>query len=552
MINVNQITSQLARMPDQALQKYAQMHKNDPYIMALAMSESNRRKDMRGGAQMNAPQQPKIVDQAIQGMAAPMPENVGIGQLPAGDMNFADGGIVAFAGGGTPDFNTSDAEEIRKLAERRLRAEQLRAAMGSAPGAGAAPAAGSPGFFQYMKDKLSGLRPTGLAGWGFGAHHGELNANEDAELRKRQAMGATIDPTATDVQQAMDAGSFARPNAGAAGAKGPGQRVPPAGAPGGATPAAAPAAAPAATTPAQGGLADLQKTYEDIAAKQTYKDPAAERLGALEAKETAAAQADKAALERDQTKFAEAFKGREARLGKREADIGEQKDTNTNLALLNAGLAIMSTPGGLATALGKGAQVGTAHFAAGLDKIRSAQDKLDEARDRMEELKLNRDEMNAKEIRAAESKIRNVGIDGEKRAIDGIRQAAQVNRETAKAVFDKTAQLGITQLEIAGRERVANIAAAATRDNSAATRAATEGARMATLAESVRKNIAAEALKKFPYDTNAQATYEQQALQAALRTNPGLAQYLGTPGGGGASAGGTDYSKWGNLSTGKP
>ena len=78
MINVNQITSQLARMPDQALQKYAQMHKNDPYIMALAMSESNRRKDMRSGAQMNAPQQPKIVDQAIQSMAAPMPENVGM------------------------------------------------------------------------------------------------------------------------------------------------------------------------------------------------------------------------------------------------------------------------------------------------------------------------------------------------------------------------------------------------------------------------------------------------------------------------------------------
>ena len=77
MINVNQITSQLAKMPDPMLQQYAQMHKGDPYILSLALAESNRRKEMRAGAQMNAPQQPKVVDQEIQGMAAPMPENVG-------------------------------------------------------------------------------------------------------------------------------------------------------------------------------------------------------------------------------------------------------------------------------------------------------------------------------------------------------------------------------------------------------------------------------------------------------------------------------------------
>jgi hypothetical protein len=76
------------------------MHKNDPYIMALAMSESNRRKTIRTGAQMNAPEEPKVVDQAIQSMAAPMPEDVGIGQLPTGEMNYAEGGIVAFSDGG--------------------------------------------------------------------------------------------------------------------------------------------------------------------------------------------------------------------------------------------------------------------------------------------------------------------------------------------------------------------------------------------------------------------------------------------------------------------
>jgi hypothetical protein len=104
MINVNQITSRLASMPDQALQQYAAMHKNDPYVMALALSESNRRKQMRQGAQMQAPQQPKVVDQEIAGMAQPMPEDTGIGQLPAPNMqSMAEGGIVAFANEGYVD-----------------------------------------------------------------------------------------------------------------------------------------------------------------------------------------------------------------------------------------------------------------------------------------------------------------------------------------------------------------------------------------------------------------------------------------------------------------
>ena len=101
-LNVEQITNRLAQMPDQALQKYAAMNKNDPYIVALAVSESNRRKQMRQaaqGAQGQMPQ-PKVVDAAVQGMAQPMPEDTGIARLPAGNMNFAGGGIVAFADGG--------------------------------------------------------------------------------------------------------------------------------------------------------------------------------------------------------------------------------------------------------------------------------------------------------------------------------------------------------------------------------------------------------------------------------------------------------------------
>jgi hypothetical protein len=134
MINVNQITSQLAKMADPVLQKYAAMHKNDPYTVALAVGESNRRKAMRTAAQGRAAgqQQPKVVDQDIAEMAAvdPMgnmtgalPENMGIGRLPAPNMapiGKAEGGIIGYADRGVvqKDPNWVFTNALRGLFER--------------------------------------------------------------------------------------------------------------------------------------------------------------------------------------------------------------------------------------------------------------------------------------------------------------------------------------------------------------------------------------------------------------------------------------------------
>jgi hypothetical protein len=109
---LSNISDSLAMMADPALQQFAQMHKNDPYMVSLALSESNRRKKMRTAAQGQAggAPQPKVVDTAIQGMApapAPMappmmaqqqlPENQGIAQIPTPNMqNLADGGIAGY------------------------------------------------------------------------------------------------------------------------------------------------------------------------------------------------------------------------------------------------------------------------------------------------------------------------------------------------------------------------------------------------------------------------------------------------------------------------
>jgi len=134
MINVNQITRMLARMELPDLQSYAAMHKNDPYIVSLAMSVANTKKQAeiaKNGLQGLQPQ-PKVVDQQIAQMVAPppqqqtpqqqmpqqqmppqmaqqqLPEDSGIGQLPAPNMQAmgkAEGGIVGYADTGLVETN---------------------------------------------------------------------------------------------------------------------------------------------------------------------------------------------------------------------------------------------------------------------------------------------------------------------------------------------------------------------------------------------------------------------------------------------------------------
>ena len=95
-IDQRDITSQLRMMDDRALQQYAAMHKNDPYVFPLAFQESQNRQKIRmsGQAQMAGQEQPKVADAALMAMT---PEAQGIGGLPAPNMErMADGGIAGY------------------------------------------------------------------------------------------------------------------------------------------------------------------------------------------------------------------------------------------------------------------------------------------------------------------------------------------------------------------------------------------------------------------------------------------------------------------------
>jgi flagellum-specific peptidoglycan hydrolase FlgJ len=117
MININQLTTQLRMLPDQALQRVAMMYKQDPYILPLVVSEGMARKKMRAASQAQMAQpQPKVADQAVASLGY-TPEEVGIAQLQAPNMQgMADGGIAGYADGGDMDF-ANRSEPVVRMAD---------------------------------------------------------------------------------------------------------------------------------------------------------------------------------------------------------------------------------------------------------------------------------------------------------------------------------------------------------------------------------------------------------------------------------------------------
>jgi hypothetical protein len=180
--NSEKITSQIAMLPDQALKQMAMMHKNDPYVLPLIISEDGRRKQMRQAAQaqMAGMPQPKVADAALAQMGQ-LPEDQGIAQIPAPNMQrMADGGIAGYgddqegmaqggmfdfsqrsepvlrmAGGGVPGYKKGDAI---KVYEDRIRAEAARQ--------GVNPDLAVRMFTQESRGDKNAVSPKGAAGLG--------------------------------------------------------------------------------------------------------------------------------------------------------------------------------------------------------------------------------------------------------------------------------------------------------------------------------------------------------------------------------------------------
>ena len=147
------------------------------------------------------------------------------------------------------------------------------------------------------------------------------------------------------------------------------------------------------------------------------------------------------------------FKGREERLAKQEKGLEGMGDKYMGLALLQAGAAMMTTPGGIGAALGKGIDTGSKQYAMGMEKINAAKDKFADARDRLDDLRINRDDMNAKDIRAAEKEARESGLKGQELLYNGLVSDLGIKQKNVTAIFGAAADdLKTTRTIAAERE----------------------------------------------------------------------------------------------------
>jgi hypothetical protein len=450
MINVNKITSMLAKMQDPQLQQYAQMHKNDPYIMALAMSESNRRKEVRAVKPPMA-EQPKVVDSEIAQMAnvdamgnvtgyaggGYLPEDQGIGQIPAGDMNFAGGGIIAFADGG-------DVERYQSQGLVSPGQQLLRTTTGGKSWFLDVPQTMRDPSVPYYREIPSPL--AGLADKEFATKEEALaayNQTAPASPTTRRVTPTYSPADYSGMDRRIMTGS-SLPNV-------PSIAPPPkAKVEDKAPPAPAAPAAPGGKPAAQAGLggldvAGMTKTALETAAKQP--NPFAADVTKIGQEKVAAKEAEVAGLKAIQDKFSDIFKGRKERLDERKGDIETMKDQGLGLALLQAGARIMQTPGSLSQAVGAGIDTGTKQYAAGLDKVRSAQEKLSDARDRLEDIENNRNEMSARELNKAQNEVKTAGISAREDLLKANMQMYNVNRETALKMVDNQVKIGLSVYE---------------------------------------------------------------------------------------------------------
>ena len=426
----NDVMDSLALMPDAALQQYAQMHKDDPYVMSLALSESNRRRKMRAAqqAQGGMMPQPKVVDQAIQAINPPppqpqppqgmrqgapqqqLPEQQGVAQLPAPNMQqMADGGIAGYADGGDVEY-----KYVRDPSRRVVRVPVDKS------------------------EKKPGVLDTLKSLW----EYSNRNAANPA---------AMVPVAATPAAPLLATPAFQTPNMQGfmPGGSTPPQATPPAPPP---PPPPPPTPKPRPTGPTAGpastdgaGIASLV-TDPTQAAKQLAEIQAAQkvevppelqsRIDSFGEKRRSALNAEEAQRLKDVEAAGTAFSDREARLKEKQGRIDAQEKDLGAMALMQAGFAMMSgtSPHALAN-IGAGATIGMKAYQEGLDKIENAKDKLDDAFGRIEEFRRNEQMMNAKEKRKYLRDIGDTFAEAEKMSVSAIEKSWGASRDDARTIY---------------------------------------------------------------------------------------------------------------------
>jgi hypothetical protein len=191
------------------------------------------------------------------------------------------------------------------------------------------------------------------------------------------------------------------------------------------------------TTGAASGLM-TQQQYQDLY-RQGTQDPSVALKGETEAvgkEQIVAAEARRAAYDKEQEELGVRGVEREKYTKGELEKLGGKKDEAFNMALIEAGLAIMSgNSANFFENVGKGALVGTKSYTNAMEKIESRRDKLNEALFALEDARFGDKQLSAKERRALEKDVSDAKI-GLQRDMLGLKKLGidYTNATAGKAV----------------------------------------------------------------------------------------------------------------------
>ena len=446
------LTDRLAMMPDQMLPRLAQQYKGDAITLSLILGEKNRRDRVRNAPKMAAQAQPKVNDQIVAGMQAQLPEDVGIGALPAPNMaRMADGGITGY------DMNPDNDGSLVYNNEPVLR--MAGGGVARYAGQGDSLVRTTTGGKSWFLDVPDTIRDPSVS-WYREIPNPAAAALKGKQFASREEAVAAYDranafPTGTQAATASKFGdygpsAYATPPLDTSTASTAGT--------GGAPRTGGPAAQPQLSAPSFAGLDVAKMTRSALDEASKAPNPFAKDVEDIGSEKVKAKEEEVKGLEAIHKQFSDIYKGKRERLDTREGEIGKLKDQQMGLALLEAAATIGSTGGNTGMALTKGLGAFGRSYGAGMEKVQAAKDKITEARDRLEELEAQRGEMSARELFKARSDVKNTMVGAKEDLLKANMQMYGVNRETAMKIVDNQVKVGIASLEQQGATARANMA----------------------------------------------------------------------------------------------
>jgi hypothetical protein len=499
-MNINAVIAHLVEMTPPQRKQFAQMHMDDPMMLSAAKFVDNQitKQAAAMSAQRMGAAPPPVNQQVVaqmspqppvpqaapmpqaapqqqaapqpQGQAQPMPEDTGIAQLPAPNMEgMAGGGIVGFNQGGDL-AKARQREEDRKnlLTVPAFLEDAVLATPKHLANAGVYLANQAKGAYGRVASALQNEDvPVGKDASYYKIFENtdkvRGNVPQEARVDDRPRRDATVYAPEKVVSPA--ARKDDRPNLSSLKSPPDKKKV-------GIeqlradSVESAPPSKPTVTDRNYGTM------YSDILKAQG--DPRASIPKEIqEAQDLTKAQSDlELASANKRGKGLEALLAtRNERLADREGRLKDQEELNPNMSLITAGLAMMQSTGKGLAGIGEGATKGMAQYMEGV-KFNSAQrQKLEDARDALDELKFNQENMTEKDINAAKRIAMDGAIASKNAVLTHIQHTEGVNRKTADTLFtaktnalltedDQRFRAGENALERQNRTAIANASAA--------------------------------------------------------------------------------------------